>query len=97
GWVYGEWALMLATSPDPKRRDGKKAVAYATRACEMSGWKEAYHINALAAAYAESGNFAKAVEFQEKANRVDSDATTRKLGQARLKLYRQKKSYLDEG
>jgi Flp pilus assembly protein TadD len=42
-------------------------VEHATRACELSYWKEPRHISILAAAYAEAGEFAKAIEYQKKA------------------------------
>jgi hypothetical protein len=35
----------------------KKAIHYATKACELVGWKNANFLSTLAAAYAEEGNF----------------------------------------
>lgn len=59
------WAK--ATCPIEKYRDGQRAVELATLACELSNWKRFSHLEALAAAYAECGNFSKAIEWQEKA------------------------------
>jgi tetratricopeptide (TPR) repeat protein len=65
--AYDTLALTLATSADAKVRDGKKAVAQAQRACELTSWKNAYYLNTLAAAYAEAGDLATAGAMQEKA------------------------------
>jgi tetratricopeptide (TPR) repeat protein/serine/threonine protein kinase len=91
--AYNRRAWVWATCPDARLRDGKRAVESATCACELSGWKEAYHLGTLAAAYAEVSDFAKAVEWQEKANGLYTDAEGRAKGQERLKLYRNRKPY----
>ena len=51
--TYNAMAWLLATSPDPKVRDGKKAIELATKACELSEWKKGEVVDTLAAAYAE--------------------------------------------
>jgi Tfp pilus assembly protein PilF len=60
-------AWILATCPDPKIRNGEAAVAAATSACELTHWKVAHALTTLAAGYSETGNFAAAVQWQEKA------------------------------
>jgi tetratricopeptide (TPR) repeat protein len=45
-------AWVLATSPDAAIRDGAEALAFAVRALELSGGKDARVLDALAAAYA---------------------------------------------
>jgi len=52
------WAL--ATSPDAALRDGAEAVAFAVRALQLTGGKDAQVLDTLAAAYAEKGQFANA-------------------------------------
>jgi tetratricopeptide (TPR) repeat protein len=65
--VLNNLAWLLATSPDAKLRDGKRAVQLATQACERSHYKLAYILSTLAAAYAETGDFAKAIQWSSKA------------------------------
>ena len=60
-------AWIRATCRDAQYRDGKFAVASATRACELSNWLDVGALGVLAAAYAEVGDFASAVKWQQKA------------------------------
>ena len=89
------------TCPDEKYRDGTKAVEVAQKAYQLDGGKHWLCIGTLAAAYAESGDFDKAKEWQAKAIEM---ATTDKSVQdndkaqaaARLELYKQNKPYHEE-
>ena len=56
----------MATSPDEAIRDGKEAVRLATKACELSEYKNAQDLQVLAAAFAEDKQFDRAVGWQEK-------------------------------
>lgn len=60
-------AWLLATSPDEKLRDGKRAIELATKAGELTDYKEAYILSTLAASYAESGDLKSAIEWSTKA------------------------------
>ena len=91
--AYHALAWLWATCPEESYRDGKRAVEFATRACGLSDWKEAFNLRALAAAYAEVGEFDKAVEWEEKAIQLYANADDRKKGEERLKLYKDKKPY----
>jgi tetratricopeptide (TPR) repeat protein len=53
-------AWKLATSPDSAIRNGGEALAFAVRAVELSGGKDARVLDTLAAAYAEKSRFAEA-------------------------------------
>ena len=55
--------------------------------------KNAYHVGTLAAAYAEAGEYDAAVHWQTKANALYPAADDRERGEARLKLYQDKKPY----
>jgi hypothetical protein len=82
-------AWFFATTPDAKYRDGKRAVDLATRACELSGWRDCFALDTLAAAYAECRAFRTAVKWEQSAiERSIGDPRFLKVGQRRLALYR---------
>lgn len=90
-------AWHLCTAPDEKARDGKAAVETASKACELTEYKNGGYLDTLAAAYAEVGQFDKAVEWQEKALKVgDIPIKDVAAAQKRLELFRAKKAYRDE-
>ncbi len=68
--ILNNFAWVLATSPDAKLRDGRRAVRLATAACEATGYKAAYILSTLAAAYAETGDFPSAVNWSAKAVQI---------------------------
>ncbi len=60
-------AWLRATCPAREIRDGVQAIGWATQACELTHWKNAECLEALAAACAEAGDCPTAVRWQEKA------------------------------
>ena len=65
--TLNEAAWFEATCPDAAVRDGQAAVRDASRACEGTHWKDGGFIDTLAAAYAETGDFAHAVQYGKRA------------------------------
>ena len=63
-------AWLLATAPDAEVRDGGKALALARRAMKISEGNNPRVLVALAAAYAESGDFTQAAQTIEQASRL---------------------------
>jgi tetratricopeptide (TPR) repeat protein len=66
-------AWLRATCPDASLRNGKEAIPMSMRACELTGWKEPAAISTLAAAYAETGDFDKAVKYQTQGMKMNSE------------------------
>jgi hypothetical protein len=94
---YNLLAWIEATCPDSSLRDGKDAVSAATKACELTQWKEFNWIDTLAAAYAESGNFERAIQFQEQALHTGSPPDSdQKEMRERLALYKQSQPYREK-
>ena len=61
-------AWVLATSPNDKVRDGKRSIELATKACELTEYKEAHILSTLASGYAEEGDFETAKKWSAKAS-----------------------------
>lgn len=92
---YFNLARIYGTCLESQYRDGKKAVENALRACELDGWESEVLLATLAAAYAETGDFTKAIEWQQKA--LDR-APSFLVGefQSRMDLYRRGKPYRED-
>jgi tetratricopeptide (TPR) repeat protein len=93
--AYNNLAWILATCSDKQYRDGKRAVECATKACELTDWKENVWFDTLAAAYAEAGDFENAVKWQQKATEMANDEEKEDY-RSRLDLYKAGKPYREE-
>ena len=91
--AHGNRATLLATCPDAEYRNGKEALAAATRACEMTEWSYPMLLDPLAAAYAETGDFESAAAWQEKTIGLVPDGVKKDEYRTRLALYRAGRPY----
>jgi tetratricopeptide (TPR) repeat protein len=65
--MLDEIAWLLATDPDSNSRDGTEAVRLAERACMLTDRRVPVLLDTLAAAYAETGDFGRALAAAEEA------------------------------
>ncbi len=93
--VYNNLAWLLATCHDSNFRDAERAVSSAKRACELASRDDYSLLDTLAAAYAESGDFAEAVRWQASAVKM-APATNKAALESRLELYKAEKPYRQE-
>jgi len=89
-------AWLLATSADPKQRNGPEAVEWAEKACALTQQRQHLYLDTLGAAYAEAGRFEDAVRVARQA--VELATAARNAAQAekyrrRLTLYEWKQPY----
>jgi len=107
GFLHGQndYAWLLATSPEAKDRDGREAVRLAERAVRQR--RDCNTLDTLAAAFAEDGQFEKAVEAQKESIQKlkNLDEETRKEWQMlptledsemRLRLYQDGMPFREE-
>jgi tetratricopeptide (TPR) repeat protein len=90
--AYQNMAWLLATTPDDSVRNGSEAIKAALAACELNKYKNAADIKALAAAYAEAGQFELAIGWQEKAIQL-SPTGEKTVEEKVLEQYRDKLPY----
>ena len=94
---YNGLAWIKATCPEASVRNGAEAVAAATKACELTQWKNWTFIDTLAAAYAEAGDFKRAIEFQMQAFRAaDSNDSGQRGMRERFVLYKRSQPFRDQ-
>ena len=66
----------------------------ALKACEPTAWKNAGYVDSLAAAYAESGDFERAIETQQQTMQAGQLSESKRAGyETRLALYRERRPY----
>jgi tetratricopeptide (TPR) repeat protein len=87
-------AWLQATCPRPKFRDGASAVAHAQRALELAKDNPAEYQAVLAAAYAETGDFSRAVEWQSRCLETSPPESLAEMRE-RLKLFESQQPFRD--
>jgi tetratricopeptide (TPR) repeat protein len=92
--VLNRAAWLLATCPNQKVRNGKRAVELAKKALNANK-QDAKTMDTLAAAYASAGNFTEAVRWQERVLE-DEQFMNNADARSRLELYRKKQPYRQE-
>ncbi len=89
-------ATVLATHPNIRFRNGREAVELARKANQLSGEQNPVHLEALAAALAENGDFAGAANAQSQALRLAAAGAPKEVVaemQRRLALYQSGKPF----
>lgn len=89
-------AWLLATAPQLSLRNGEKAVHLAERVCEKTGYRVPETLDVLAAAYAETGQFNRAIKTARQALQLTKTANRSDLAnqiQSRLQIYESKQPY----
>jgi hypothetical protein len=89
-------AWMLSTAPEDELRDGNRALQLADQVNKLTGGKDLILLDTLAAAYAETGDFAKALETARLALKIAEASGNKELA-SRLKkeiaLYEERKPF----
>jgi tetratricopeptide (TPR) repeat protein len=83
-------AWQLATAEDPRLRNAAEAVRLARQACQATEERQPELLDTLAAAYAEAGRFAEAIQTARKALALAAENDQRTLRdeiEQRLRLY----------
>ena len=88
--ALSQLAWVLATDPNASCRNGTEAIELARRAVNLTDGQQPAIVDTLAAAYAEAGRFAEAVETAQQALALASsqnNATLAAKVRARIRLY----------
>ena len=94
--AFAELGWVRATCPVSELCDSNRAVEAATRACELTNWKNHEYLSTLAAAYSEAGDFDDAIKWQKEAVNLLPEGKRAELQaeyQERLELYESGRSY----
>lgn len=85
-------AWILAACPNAELRNGARAVEAATESCRLLNHRQWYCVGTLAAAYAEVGDFEKAIELAKKSLEMAPDDEKQDC-EEQLKLYKTNQAY----
>lgn len=79
--AWDSLAWLLATSDNKKVRNPERGIKLATKACELSEYKDWSCLNTLATCYAENNDFDAAVKWARKARAIAPEADRKELDQ----------------
>jgi tetratricopeptide (TPR) repeat protein len=89
-FAMNDLSWLLATAADGGLRNGSEAVRLASRACELTQNHQTIYIGTLAAAYAEAGDFNRAIATAQQACKVakkNGETNLLKRNQELIELY----------
>jgi tetratricopeptide (TPR) repeat protein len=89
---YESLSSILASCPDAKYRNGKEAIELARKALKYWADEPTEIHSLMAEAYAENGEWDKAVDYQTKAIKANQSSNLEDL-EERLELYKHKQPY----
>jgi tetratricopeptide (TPR) repeat protein len=92
-------AWIRATHPDATLRNGDEAVRLAEDLCQKTKFQQPSYLDTLAVAYAEAGQFEKAVQTAQRAIALATQAGDQRAAaemQRRLELFGRKQPYRSE-
>jgi tetratricopeptide (TPR) repeat protein len=98
--IENNLAWLLATCPDARVRDGRRAVQIAEHACQATQSKITIYLGSLAAAYAEAGRFDDAIATAQKACALASahaESDLLKRNQELLAAYQKHQAWHEPG
>ncbi len=88
--LLNDTAWVLATNPNASIRNGAEAIELAEQAAQLSDRREPAILGTLAAAYAEAGRFAEAVQTAHQALNLATEQNNQSLAKsvkAKMALY----------
>jgi Flp pilus assembly protein TadD len=97
--TLSQLAWVLATDPHPAVRHGAEAVQLAQRACGLTRGEDPVYLGALAAAFAETGDFDKAIEAGKLAHDValaEGRTALAETNNVLIELYRAHKPFREK-
>lgn len=96
--VLNNLSWVLSTSPEDSVRNGDRALETGLKACELTKYNKSHILSTLAAAYAELGQFDKAIEWSTKAVELGAKEDNEQLDQLKeeLKSYQEKKPWREK-
>lgn len=96
--ALGLQASVWSVAPQAEFRDGPRAVIAATRACELTEWKDRLNLRVLGAAHAENGDYAAAATWEAAAAELAPDDNDFQAeSKCLLQLYKAGQPYRETG